>query len=224
MRARVVFPEPGRAVEDHRRHAVLLDREPQCAARADDVLLAGELVEGRRPQALRQRRGRAEPPPGCLAEEVAHGRKYAPAGMSDVWGAGTYERLAARFAPVQDELVDALRDRRRATACSTWRRAPARSPCGSPSAAPPSLASTSPSRCSTRPARRAEEEGVDDRVRPRRRRSTCRTTTTRSTCVVVELRADLRARPRERRRGARARHAARRTARLHRVEAEPEAR
>jgi len=29
--------------------------------------------------------------------------------MSEVWSAGTYERLAARFAPVQDELVEALR-------------------------------------------------------------------------------------------------------------------
>jgi ubiquinone/menaquinone biosynthesis C-methylase UbiE len=29
--------------------------------------------------------------------------------VSDVWGVGTYERLAARFAPVHDELVDRLR-------------------------------------------------------------------------------------------------------------------
>jgi ubiquinone/menaquinone biosynthesis C-methylase UbiE len=29
--------------------------------------------------------------------------------MSEVWGAGTYERFAARLAPVQDRLVDALR-------------------------------------------------------------------------------------------------------------------
>jgi SAM-dependent methyltransferase len=29
--------------------------------------------------------------------------------MSEVWGTGTYERLAARFAPVQDELVERLR-------------------------------------------------------------------------------------------------------------------
>jgi SAM-dependent methyltransferase len=29
--------------------------------------------------------------------------------MSDVWGLGTYERLAARFEPVQAQLVDALR-------------------------------------------------------------------------------------------------------------------
>ena len=29
--------------------------------------------------------------------------------MSEVWSAGTYERLAARFAPVHDQLVDALR-------------------------------------------------------------------------------------------------------------------
>jgi SAM-dependent methyltransferase len=30
-------------------------------------------------------------------------------GMSEVWSAGTYERLAARFAPVTEQLVDALR-------------------------------------------------------------------------------------------------------------------
>src|SRR5579885_1480704 len=29
--------------------------------------------------------------------------------MSEVWSSGTYERLAARFAPVQDELVERLR-------------------------------------------------------------------------------------------------------------------
>ena len=29
--------------------------------------------------------------------------------MSEVWGAGTYERLAARLAPVQDQLVDLLK-------------------------------------------------------------------------------------------------------------------
>src|SRR5437660_10456658 len=29
--------------------------------------------------------------------------------MSEVWSAGAYERLAARFAPVHDQLVDVLR-------------------------------------------------------------------------------------------------------------------
>ena len=62
------------------------------------------------------------------------------------------------------------------------------------------------------------------RVRPRRRRVPARTTTRASTCVALELRPHLRARPRERRRRARARRRARRPARLHRVEAEPEAR
>ena len=28
--------------------------------------------------------------------------------MSEVWSAGTYERLAARFRPVQDQLVERL--------------------------------------------------------------------------------------------------------------------
>jgi SAM-dependent methyltransferase len=32
--------------------------------------------------------------------------------MSEVWSTGTYERLAARFAPVQDELVERLRIQR----------------------------------------------------------------------------------------------------------------
>ena len=68
-----------RPVEDERRHAVALDREPQRAARADDVLLADELVERRGPQPLRERRDLVQPPAGGLAEEVSHARKYAPA-------------------------------------------------------------------------------------------------------------------------------------------------
>ena len=49
MRASVVLPEPGRPVEDQRRHAVRLDREPQRATRPDHVLLADEVVERQRP-------------------------------------------------------------------------------------------------------------------------------------------------------------------------------
>ena len=41
--------------------------------------------------------------------------------MSEVWSVGSYERIAARFAPVQDQLVGAARVRRRASACSTSR-------------------------------------------------------------------------------------------------------
>jgi hypothetical protein len=36
------------------------------------VCLAGEIVERRGTQALRERRGRIEPPPRGLAEEVTH--------------------------------------------------------------------------------------------------------------------------------------------------------
>src|SRR5207253_8099766 len=69
----------GRPVQDHRRHAIALDREPQRAARADDVLLADELVERRGAQPLRERRDLVEPPACRLAEEVAHNEKYAGA-------------------------------------------------------------------------------------------------------------------------------------------------
>ena len=73
------------------------------------MLLTCEVVERQRPETLGERCRRAEPAAGRLAEEVSHGQKYALEGMSEVWGTGTYERLAARFAPVQDELVERLR-------------------------------------------------------------------------------------------------------------------
>ncbi len=72
------------------------------------MLLADEVVQGPRAKALCERRGGVEAPPGGLAEEVSHGESMLSP-MSEVWSAGTYERLAARFAPVQDELVEALK-------------------------------------------------------------------------------------------------------------------
>ncbi len=72
------------------------------------MLLAREVVERQRPKSLCERGGRAEPAVRSLAEEVSHGRKYALSGMSEVWSVGTYERLAARFAPVAEELVARL--------------------------------------------------------------------------------------------------------------------
>ena len=44
-RAIVVLPVPGRAPEDHRRQPVGLDEHPQRRARAEQVLLADDLVE-----------------------------------------------------------------------------------------------------------------------------------------------------------------------------------
>ena len=49
------LPRARRAEEDHRRRTVLLDREPERGAGPEDVLLAHELVEIRRPQPHRER-------------------------------------------------------------------------------------------------------------------------------------------------------------------------
>ena len=72
------------------------------------MLLAREIVEGQGPDPLGERRGGAQPATRGIAEEVSHGSEVCSSGMSEVWSAGTYERLAARFAPVQDELVERL--------------------------------------------------------------------------------------------------------------------
>ena len=52
---------PGRAVEDHRAHAVLLDREPERRALAEDLLLADEVVEPLGPEPERERRDLRQP-------------------------------------------------------------------------------------------------------------------------------------------------------------------
>ena len=65
------LPDARRPEEDHRRRPVLLDREAQRRAGAEDVLLADELVERPRTDALRQRRDLPMPLRGRFAEEVA---------------------------------------------------------------------------------------------------------------------------------------------------------
>ena len=148
IRASVVLPVPGRAVEDERRHPVGLDREPERAARPDHVLLPDEAVERRGPQPLGERRRRLEPPPGGFLEEIAHARQYAP-GAAWSWSFGTrqmYERLATVLEPVHDELVERLRRSGRASAGSTSAPGPARSRSGPPAPAPTSPRSTAPRR------------------------------------------------------------------------------
>ena len=49
-----------------------MDREPQRAPGPDHVLLADEIVEGRRTEPLREWRRRVQAPARRLAEEVAH--------------------------------------------------------------------------------------------------------------------------------------------------------
>ena len=74
--------DAGRAVEDHRRRPVALDREPERRSVGEHVPLADELVERPRPDALRQRCGLALVRRGGIREEVAHavslGRRLAP--------------------------------------------------------------------------------------------------------------------------------------------------
>ena len=60
-RASVVFPLPGRAVEDRRADAVLGDREPQGRLLSEDLLLAHEFLEPLRPHPERERRGLRQP-------------------------------------------------------------------------------------------------------------------------------------------------------------------
>ena len=73
-RASVVFPLPGRPVEDQRRHAVLEDREPQRRALAERVPLPHHLVERARPDARRERREGRQPLLRRVREEIPHAR------------------------------------------------------------------------------------------------------------------------------------------------------
>ena len=63
-----------RAEEDHRRRAVLLDRESQRGAGPEHVLLADELVEARRTETHGERRVLGLPLRRRLGEEVSHVR------------------------------------------------------------------------------------------------------------------------------------------------------
>ena len=85
MRASVVLPLPGRAVEQHRVRPALLDRRAQRHPRRQQVLLADDLVQAGGPQARRQRRvgrQRARPRAALLrggVEELVHTRSMARA-------------------------------------------------------------------------------------------------------------------------------------------------
>ena len=72
MRASVVLPVPGGPKKMRRGDAVLLDRPAQRRALADELRLAGELVERPRAQAVGQRRMRRTPFLGRIVEQ-AHG-------------------------------------------------------------------------------------------------------------------------------------------------------
>jgi SAM-dependent methyltransferase len=75
------------------------------------VLLPDELVEGRRPQPLRERRDLARVLVGGVGEEVAHEGSMLPAvagSVADSWSGASYERIAETFAPIHDRVVAAL--------------------------------------------------------------------------------------------------------------------
>jgi ubiquinone/menaquinone biosynthesis C-methylase UbiE len=91
--------------------AVLLDRTPERRAVAEDVLLAHELAEARRPQPLRERRDVARVLVGGVGEEVAHDRsmlRRVTGSAADTWSGASYERLAETYAPIHDRVVEAL--------------------------------------------------------------------------------------------------------------------
>ena len=91
--------------------AVLLDRAPQRGAFAEDVRLADEVVEGRRPQSLRERRDPVRVLVGCVGEEVTHHRsmlRRVPESLADTWGGGSYERIGESYAAIHDRVVEAL--------------------------------------------------------------------------------------------------------------------
>ena len=62
----------GRAPEDRRRQAVLLDQPPQRPARADQVVLADDVVDRARPQPGGERRRRPQALLGGRGEQVIH--------------------------------------------------------------------------------------------------------------------------------------------------------
>ena len=91
--------------------AILLDRPPQRGALAEDVLLADELAEARRPQPLRERCNLACARIGGVGEEVAHDGsmlRRVTGSVADAWSGASYERIAETFAPIHDRVVAAL--------------------------------------------------------------------------------------------------------------------
>lgn len=88
---------------------VLLDRAPERRPLAEHVLLAYEVVEGRRPQTLRERRDLAGAGVRGIGEEVTHGLSMLRrVSAADVWSGASYERLAETFAPIHDRVVATL--------------------------------------------------------------------------------------------------------------------
>ena len=79
--------------------------------------------------------------------------------MSESGVSASYERIAERFAPVQDELDERSRRARR-TVCSTSRPAPARSRCAPRGRAATVTAIDIAEPMIEKARRRAEEEGV----------------------------------------------------------------
>ena len=227
IRASVVLPGAGRAVEDR---ATARGRpRSRAAARGPGRSRA----PGRRTRrasaaaaAARAARRSSSRRPAASLEEVAHGEQYAP-GRGSRRGLGTsatYERLAAVLAPVQDELRRAARASARASAGSTSR------PGGGEVALRAARAGAAGDRDRRRRAdaragaRAARRRGARDPRSTSATSSTSPTTTASFDVARLELRPRLRPRPRERRRRARARRPSRRPPRLHRLEAEPEAR
>ena len=91
--------------------AVLHDRAPQRRALAEDVRLADELAERRRPQPLCERRDLACVLVGGVREEVTHDLsmlRRMTGSIVDTWSGASYERIAETFAPIHDRVVQAL--------------------------------------------------------------------------------------------------------------------
>ena len=121
--ARVVLPVPGRAPQDRRGQPVGLDERPQRRARADQVALADDLVEGAGPQAGGQRgpwrpgvlgrpgeqvvTGHGAPPQSFGAGRAAARARPAPAGASGL-GAPVIGSAPGLGLREGDDLADAV--------------------------------------------------------------------------------------------------------------------
>ena len=73
--------------------------------------LADELAEGRRPQALRQRRDLSRVLIRGVREEVTHGLsmlRRVSGSVADTWSGASYERMAETFAAIHDRVVGTL--------------------------------------------------------------------------------------------------------------------
>jgi hypothetical protein len=86
------------AMEDHRRNAVLLDREPERGPLAQDVFLPDELVERCGARAVRERCRLVPTLPGRIGEEVAH---MARSMLTPRWRRPTLRTTPSRFSRAQ---------------------------------------------------------------------------------------------------------------------------